>query len=83
MGTVAAVVKTPISAAWPITSMAMRLLDGADVNGDIGFQAVAADEPDRCQIGGALAASVVGTDVTLTIPAATASSAVETFWPEC
>ena len=80
VGTVAAVVKTPISAGVAYNVYGYALLDGADVNGDIGFQAVAADVSLTVVIGGALAAAVVGTDVTLTIPAATASSAVETFW---
>lgn len=80
VGVVAAVVKTPISAGVAYNVYGYALLDGADVNGDIGFQALAADVSLTVAVGGALAATVVGTDVTLTITAATASSAVETFW---
>lgn len=79
-GTVAAVVKTPISAGVAYNIYGYALLDGADVNGDIGFQGKSAGVSLTVAVGGALAAVVVGTDVSLTITAATASSVVETFW---
>lgn len=80
VGVCAAAVKTPASAGVAYNVYGYALLDGADVNGDIGFQGLAASVSLTVAVGGALAATVVGTDVSLEIPAATAASAVETFW---
>ena len=75
-----AVTKDEASAGVPLVIYGFALLDGSTFNGDIGFQAKVADVSLVVQTGGALAASVIGKSVTLTIPAATLSSAVETFW---
>ena len=58
-----------------------KLLSGADANGNIRFQGLVLGASLIVQVGGALAAVVANNQVTLTIPAATAASAVETFWP--
>lgn len=55
-------------------------LAGADANGDIVWQAKTGGASIQVQTGGALAASVNGKAILLTIPAATPASDVETFW---
>jgi len=79
-GVVAAVDKTPISAGVAFAVYGSKLLAGSTTDGNIRFQGLVAGASLTVQVGGALAAAVVGTDVTLTITAATASSVVETFW---
>lgn len=83
-GTVAAVVKNPNSGGVPTFVGGYILLAGTDANGDIGFQQIVEGVTLVAAAGGALAAVVTGSTgawtVTLTLVAATASSAVETFW---
>lgn len=55
-------------------------LAGADANGDIVWQAKALGVSIQVQSGGALAASVNGKAILLTIPTATPASDVATFW---
>ena len=55
-------------------------LAGADANGDIVWQAKTGGASIMVQTGGALAASVNGKAILLTIPAATPANDVETFW---
>lgn len=78
-GTVGTVTKTPASAGVAYNVYGYALLDGADVNGDIGFQGLTSGVSLTVTTA-ALGIVVVGNDVTLSIPAATASSAVETYW---
>ena len=55
-------------------------LAGADANGDLTWQAKTGGASIQVQTGGALAASVNGKAILLTIPASTAAADVVTFW---
>jgi len=79
-GVIGTTTKTPASAGVAYPVYGSKLLPGADANGNIRFQGLVLGASLIVQAGGALAASVASNQVTLTIPAATAASAVETFW---
>lgn len=75
-----AVAKQPASGAVSFSVFGAVKLAGADANGDIMFYALTAGAALTVETGGALAVTVNGAAVVLTIPTATAASAVETYW---
>lgn len=79
-GVIGTVTKTPASGGVAFAVYGSKVLPGADANGNIRFQGLVLGASLIVQVGGALAAAVASSQVTLTIPAATAASAVETFW---
>jgi len=72
--------KTPASGAVAKVVYGSIKLAGADANGDILFQALVANATLTVQTGMSLTATTNGAAVVLTVPAATAASAVETWW---
>lgn len=78
--TIGTLTKTPNDAGAELAVYGRIRVAGADENGDLFFQAVQAGVSLQVQVGMALAHAINGKAILLTIPAATAASAVETYW---
>jgi len=74
-------VKTPGAAPTPLTVYGQVKLPGTDHNGDLFFHALVSGVSLTVQSGGALGYAIAGGKaITLTVPAATAASAVASYW---
>ena len=74
------ILKQPKSTGTPLPVYGQIKLAGADENGDVFFRALQSGFTLVVQAGGALGNSIAGRVVTLTVPAATAASAVVSYW---
>lgn len=72
--------KVPADAGTELAAYGRIRLAGADENGDLFWQSVVSGVSLQVQTGMALAHTINGRAILLTIPAATAASAVETYW---
>lgn len=74
------ITKTPADEGTELAVYGRIRLAGADENGDLFWQAVVSGVSLQVQTGMALAHAINNKAILLTIPAATAASAVETYW---